>query len=166
MPDGTLPLVVVADPIDAAAVALLRSGPCRVADATSGTEALDAVLPEVWGLIIRSRTKVNASLLAKAPNLRFVARAGVGVDNVDLPAATSRGVRVANAPTAATVAVAELTVTFLLLLARGLYPGSRTRNRVAGNGARTGGNSAGRRSGSSATAGSPGRRRPASPRSG
>ncbi|MCI4369908.1 MAG: hydroxyacid dehydrogenase [Thermoplasmata archaeon] len=122
MPDGTLPLVVVADPIDAAAVALLRSGPCRVADATSGTEALDAVLPEVWGLIIRSRTKVNASLLAKAPNLRFVARAGVGVDNVDLPAATSRGVRVANAPTAATVAVAELTVTFLLLLARGLYP--------------------------------------------
>ncbi|MCI4326642.1 MAG: hypothetical protein L3K16_03280 [Thermoplasmata archaeon] len=122
MPDGPLPLVVVADPIDAAAVELLRSGPCRVIDATAGAEALDAALPGAWGLIVRSRTKVNGTLLAKAPHLQFVARAGVGVDNVDLPAVTARGVRVANAPTAATVAVAELTVTFLLLLARGLYP--------------------------------------------
>jgi D-3-phosphoglycerate dehydrogenase / 2-oxoglutarate reductase len=122
MPAGPLPLVVVADPIDAAAVELLRSGPCRVIDATTGAEALTAALPEAWGLIVRSRTKVNGALLAQAPHLQFVARAGVGVDNVDLPAATARGVRVANAPTAATVAVAELTVTFLLLLARGLYP--------------------------------------------
>jgi D-3-phosphoglycerate dehydrogenase / 2-oxoglutarate reductase len=122
MPEGSLPLVVVADPIDAAAIELLRSGPCRVVDATSGSEALDRALPDAWGLLVRSRTKVNAALLAKAPHLAFVARAGVGVDNVDLPAATARGIRVANAPTAATVAVAELTVAFLLLLARGLYP--------------------------------------------
>jgi D-3-phosphoglycerate dehydrogenase len=122
MPDGPLRLVVVADPIDPVAVELLRTGPCRVVDATAGAEALDRTLPEAWGIIVRSRTKVNAALLAKAPHLQFVARAGVGVDNVDLPAATARGVRVANAPTAATVAVAELTVAFLLLLARGLYP--------------------------------------------
>ena len=122
MPDGPLRLVVVADPIDPVAVELLRTGPCRVVDATAGAEALDRALPEAWGIIVRSRTKVNAALLAKAPHLQFVARAGVGVDNVDLPAATARGVRVANAPTAATVAVAELTVAFLLLLARGLYP--------------------------------------------
>jgi len=122
MPDGSLPLVVVADPIDAAAFELLRSGPCRVIDATSGAEALDRALSEAWGLIVRSRTKVNPALLAKAPHLAFVARAGVGVDNVDLPAATARGIRVVNAPTAASVAVAELTVAFLLLLARGLFP--------------------------------------------
>ena len=122
MPDRPLPLVVIADPIDAAAVELLRAGPCRVVDATAGPEALESALPEAWGLIVRSRTKVTAGLLGKAPHLAFVARAGVGVDNVDLPAATARGVRVANAPTAATAAVAELTVAFLLLLARGLYP--------------------------------------------
>jgi D-3-phosphoglycerate dehydrogenase len=122
MPDSSLPLVVIADPIDAAAVEVLRAGPCRVVDATAGPEALEHALPEAWGLIVRSRTKVNATLLGNAPHLAFVARAGVGVDNVDLAAATARGVRVANAPTAATAAVAELTVAFLLLLARGLYP--------------------------------------------
>ncbi|MCI4328369.1 MAG: hydroxyacid dehydrogenase [Thermoplasmata archaeon] len=122
MPEPDRPLVVVADPIDAAAVERLRSGPCRVVDATASPDALDRALPEAWGIIVRSRTKVNAALLAKAPHLRFVARAGVGVDNVDLPGATARGIRVVNAPSAATVAVAELTVAFLVLLARGLYP--------------------------------------------
>jgi D-3-phosphoglycerate dehydrogenase / 2-oxoglutarate reductase len=122
MPDAELPLVVIADPIDAAAVARLRAGPCRVVDATAGAEALESALPEAWGIIVRSRTKVNAALLAKAPKLTFVARAGVGVDNVDLPAASAKGVRVVNAPSAATAAVAELTVAFLILLARGLYP--------------------------------------------
>lgn len=122
MPEADRPLVVVADPIDAAAVDRLRSGPCRVVDATAGADALDRALPEAWGIIVRSRTKVNSALLAKAPQLKFVARAGVGVDNVDLPAATARGIRVVNAPSAATVAVAELTVAFLVLLARGLYP--------------------------------------------
>jgi D-3-phosphoglycerate dehydrogenase len=122
MPDAPLPLVVIADPIDRIALELLQKGPCRVVDASATPEALDAALPEAWGLLVRSRTKVNSALLAKAPHLTLVARAGVGVDNVDLPAATARGVRVVNAPTAATVAVAELTVAFLLLLARGLYP--------------------------------------------
>lgn len=117
-----LPLVVIADSIDAAAIERLREGPCRVVDATSGIEALERALPEAWGIIVRSRTKITSALLAKAPKLEFVARAGVGVDSVDLPAATARGVRVVNAPTAATAAVAELTVAFLLMLARGLYP--------------------------------------------
>jgi D-3-phosphoglycerate dehydrogenase len=122
MPEGELPLVVVADPIDPEAVDRLRAGPCRVVDATSGAEALDRALPDAWGLVVRSRTKVSQALLAKAPKLFLVARAGVGVDNVDLAAATASGVRVVNAPSAATAAVAELTVAFLLLLARGLYP--------------------------------------------
>ncbi|MCI4322160.1 MAG: hydroxyacid dehydrogenase [Thermoplasmata archaeon] len=122
MPDPPLPVVVVADPIDAAAVELLRAGPCRVFDATSGPDALESSLPEAWGILVRSRTKVTRELIERAPHLQFVARAGVGVDNVDLTAANARGIRVVNAPTAATVAVAELTVCFLLLLARGLYP--------------------------------------------
>jgi D-3-phosphoglycerate dehydrogenase len=118
-----LPLVVIADPIDGASIERLRaSGRCRVADVSTTPDALSAQLPEAWGLVVRSRTKVTAELLAKAPRLNVVGRAGVGVDNVDMAATAARGIRVFNAPTAATASVAELTVLLLLLLARELYP--------------------------------------------
>jgi D-3-phosphoglycerate dehydrogenase len=113
-------LVAVADPIDASAVAALAAGPCRVVDASAGAAALEPHLPELWGLIVRSRTKVDAAFLARAPKLALVARAGVGVDNVDMAAATARGIRVVNAPTAATTSVAELTLAFYLWLLRDL----------------------------------------------
>lgn len=115
-----LPLVVVADPIDPAAVRHLATGPCRVAEPANEAE-LTAQLAEAWGLIVRSRTKVTASLIARAPKLAVVARAGVGVDSVDLPAATARHIRVVNAPTAATASVAELSVGLYLILARNLF---------------------------------------------
>jgi D-3-phosphoglycerate dehydrogenase / 2-oxoglutarate reductase len=114
-------VVVVADPIDPSAVQLLSKGPCRVVDASKDPASLSAELGPAWGLIVRSRTKVTKALLAQAPNLRVIARAGVGVDNVDVPAATARKILVVNAPTAATTSVAELTVTFALLLVRDLY---------------------------------------------
>ncbi|HTT25668.1 MAG TPA: hydroxyacid dehydrogenase [Thermoplasmata archaeon] len=118
-----LPLVVIADPIDAASVERLRAaGRCRVADVAATPEALVGQLADAWGLVVRSRTKVTAELLQKAPKLAVVGRAGVGVDNVDMAAASARGIRVFNAPTAATASVAELTVLLLLLLARDLYP--------------------------------------------
>jgi D-3-phosphoglycerate dehydrogenase / 2-oxoglutarate reductase len=117
-----LPLVVIADPIDADAVALLRRGPCRVVDTSKDPTALAGHLADAWGLIVRSRTKVTADLLAKAPHLSIIGRAGVGVDNVDMAAAGARGVRVVNAPAAATGSVAELTVALYLLLVRGFYP--------------------------------------------
>lgn len=117
-----LPLVVIADPIDATAIARLRGGPCTVSDVSATPSALASALPGAWGLIVRSRTKVTADLIAQAPKLSVVARAGVGVDNVDLPAATARGIRVVNAPTAATSSVAELTVAFYLMLVRDLFP--------------------------------------------
>jgi D-3-phosphoglycerate dehydrogenase len=118
-----LPLVVVADPLDPGSVVKLSAtGLCQVLDLSKTPEALAEELPEVWGLVVRSRTKVTAELMAKATKLKVVGRAGVGVDNVDVAAATARGVRVFNAPTAATASVAELAVLFLLLLARELYP--------------------------------------------
>ncbi len=116
------PIVVVADPLDAGAVRRLGEGPCRVVDATAGAEALAPAVASMWGLVVRSRTKVTAELLARAPALRLVARAGVGTDNIDLAAASARGIRVVNAPTAATVSVAELSVALYLLLARDLLP--------------------------------------------
>ena len=117
-----LPVVVVADPIDSAAIARLRAGPCRVVDASADPASLAGHLAEASAIIVRSRTKVTADLLRLAPHLTLVARAGVGVDNVDMAAASQRGIRVVNAPGAATASVAELTVALYLLLVRGLVP--------------------------------------------
>ena len=113
-------IVVVADAIDRDAVELLRSGPGAVVEATADG-ALEPQLPSMWGLIVRSRTKVTADLIARSPALSIIARAGVGVDNVDLAAATARRIRVVNAPTAATTSVAELSLALYLTLARNLF---------------------------------------------
>jgi D-3-phosphoglycerate dehydrogenase len=115
-------LVVVADPIDGPSVDRLRAGPCRVLDASGDPSTLPDRLTEAWGLVVRSRTKVTAALIERAPRLELVARAGVGVDNIDLSATGARGIRVVNSPGAATASVAELTVTLYLTLLRGLYP--------------------------------------------
>ncbi len=120
MPD--VPTVVVADPIDPRAVDRLRAGPCRVLDVSKDPAALRPALADAWALVVRSRTKVTAELIATAPRLEVVARAGVGVDNVDMVAAAGRGIRVVNAPGAATTSVAELTIALYLLLVRGLMP--------------------------------------------
>jgi D-3-phosphoglycerate dehydrogenase / 2-oxoglutarate reductase len=113
--------VVIVDPIDPAARHALEQGPCRVVDAAGDPASLEDELATAWGLIVRSRTRVTEALLAQSPQLRVVARAGVGVDNVDLKAATARKVLVVNVPTAATTSVAELTLAFVLLLVRDLY---------------------------------------------
>ena len=74
---------------------------------------------------MRSAVKVNADVLAKAPKLRVIGRAGVGVDNVDLPAATAAGVLVMNTPGGNAVAVAEHTLGLMLCMARSHSPGHR-----------------------------------------
>src|SRR3954452_9187554 len=79
---------------------------------------LEARVADFDGLVIRSATQVDADLLAKADRLRVVARAGVGVDNVDVDAATRRGVVVANAPQSNVITAAEHTMALLLALAR------------------------------------------------
>ena len=117
-----VPVVVIADPIDPSAVAALAAGPCRVVDASAEPARLDDHLPGAWGLVVRSRTKVTAELIAKAPRLQLIARAGVGLDSIDVAAARARGIQVVNAPAAATTSVAELTVALYLLLVRELLP--------------------------------------------
>src|SRR6202521_1984694 len=71
-------------------------------------------------LIVRSALKVDAAVLAQAPKLRVIGRAGVGVDNVDLPAATAAGVLVMNTPGGNAVSVAEHTLALMLSLARSI----------------------------------------------
>ncbi|HEU5112815.1 MAG TPA: hydroxyacid dehydrogenase [Acidimicrobiia bacterium] len=70
------------------------------------------------GLIVRSATRVDSSLLDEAPGLKVVGRAGVGVDNIDLAAASERGVAVMNAPSGNTISAAELTMALMLAVAR------------------------------------------------
>ncbi len=77
-------------------------------------------LEDADGLLVRSKTTVSEALLGRAPKLRVVGRAGVGVDNVDLKAATARGIPVLNAPAGNTVSAVELTMALILGAARGV----------------------------------------------
>jgi D-3-phosphoglycerate dehydrogenase len=83
----------------------------------SPTELTEA-LQGCTGLVVRSETKVTSELLESAPNLRVIGRAGVGVDNIDVGAATMRGVVVMNAPDGNTITTAEHTIALLVSLAR------------------------------------------------
>ncbi len=84
----------------------------------SSTPEFEEALGRAQGLVVRSATKVRDEMLAKAPKLQVIGRAGVGVDNIDLDAATARGVAVMNAPAGNTVAAAELTMALMMSLVR------------------------------------------------
>ena len=84
------------------------------------------VLSRASGLIVRSSTQVNQDLLALAPKLEVVGRAGVGVDNIDIAAATARGIAVLNAPSGNTVSAAELTMALILAVARRIAGADRS----------------------------------------
>jgi D-3-phosphoglycerate dehydrogenase / 2-oxoglutarate reductase len=112
--------IVIADDLPASALEILRNEPNWDVDATSGRPpaALRAALADADALIVRSATRVDAALLEAAPRLRIVARAGTGVDNVDVPASSARGVLVVNTPGANSISVAEHTLALMLALAR------------------------------------------------
>jgi D-3-phosphoglycerate dehydrogenase len=111
--------VIVADKISDRGIQLLKDQPnWQIVLTTKDT--LLAELPNADALIVRSATKVTADLLDKAPHLRAVGRAGVGVDNIDLEAATKRGVLVMSTPGGSSVSVAEHTFALLLALVRQL----------------------------------------------
>ena len=112
------PVVLVAEPLAPAAIDVLGDDyEVRHVDGADRAELLPAVA-DVDALIVRSATRVDAEVLAAARALKVVARAGVGLDNVDVPAATGRGVLVVNAPQSNVVSAAEHAVALLLALAR------------------------------------------------
>jgi D-3-phosphoglycerate dehydrogenase / 2-oxoglutarate reductase len=114
--------IVIADQLPASAVELLRTVPGWTIDARSGRAAdeLSRDLAGADALVVRSATKVTAAVMAAAPRLRVIARAGTGVDNVDVPAATERGIVVMNAPGANSISVAELAIALMLSLSRAI----------------------------------------------
>ena len=109
--------VIEADKISERGVQLLKEQPGWNIVLTT-KETLGSEIGAADALIVRSATKVTAELLDKAPKLRAVGRAGVGVDNIDLEAATKRGVLVMSTPGGNAVSVAEHTFALLLALAR------------------------------------------------
>ena len=111
--------VVVAEKVSPAGLDLLRRAGHEVVDlAGARRDALLAELAEADALLVRSATAVDAELFAAAPRLSVVARAGVGVDNVDVAAASARGVLVLNSPTGNVVSAVEHTFAVLLALLR------------------------------------------------
>src|ERR1700757_40614 len=110
--------IVVAEKISASAVALLQE-PCWTVVTHDQLEGkLNAHLADADALIVRSAVQVNSSLLEHAHKLRVIGRAGVGVDNIDLDAATRKGIAVMNTPGANAIAVAEHTLALMLAMAR------------------------------------------------
>ncbi|SIN71326.1 phosphoglycerate dehydrogenase [Agromyces cerinus] len=112
------PVVLIAEELSPATVEAL--GPDFDVRSVDGTDrpALLAALADADAILVRSATKVDAEAIAAAPKLKVVARAGVGLDNVDIKAATAAGVMVVNAPTSNIISAAELTVGHILSLAR------------------------------------------------
>jgi D-3-phosphoglycerate dehydrogenase len=108
--------IVIADKISERGITLLRDAKWDVVVPLAA--ALHQELQEADGLIVRSATKVTAELLEKAPKLRVVGRAGVGIDNIDIDATTHRGVLVMNTPGGNSVGVAELTLALMLAMSR------------------------------------------------
>jgi D-3-phosphoglycerate dehydrogenase len=119
--------VLISDPLAEAGVNLLREAGLQV-DVRTGLspEELIAIIPDYDALVIRSGTKVTAEVIAAARNLKVIARAGVGVDNIDIPAATQAGVIVANAPTGNVAAAAEHAIALMFALARNVAEAHRS----------------------------------------
>ncbi len=116
------PRVLVADPISPKGVELLENGGELLVDVKTGLKEkeLVAIAADYSALVVRSQTKVTASVIDAAKRLKAIGRAGVGVDNVDVEAATRRGVIVMNTPGGNTVSTAEHAFSLLVSIARSI----------------------------------------------
>ena len=109
--------VLVREPIAEAGIQLLRD---KFDVDVDGESDLAEVIDRYDAIVIRSATKLTADLIARAERLKVIGRAGVGIDNVDLEAATRKGIVVANAPESTVVSAAEHTIGLLLALSRNI----------------------------------------------
>ena len=112
--------VLIADAINEKGIENLKEVAEVVVDTSITPEELLETIHEYDGIIVRSRTKITKDVIDKADNLKIIARAGVGVDNIDLDEATEKGIMVVNSPESTSITVAEHTMGLLLTLARKL----------------------------------------------
>lgn len=114
----TRPIVLIAEELSPATVAALGDEFEVVNVDGTDRAALLEVVKTASAILVRSATNVDAEVIANAPNLKVIARAGVGLDNVDIKAATNAGVMVVNAPTSNVISAAELAIGHIFALAR------------------------------------------------
>src|SRR2546425_5296530 len=117
--------ILVTDGLESEALAKLRVDH-HVETIEADPKQLLQIIEEYEALIVRSRTKVTAEVLQRGAKLKVVGRSGVGVDNIDVRAATARRIPVVNAPTGSTISVAELAIGHMLSLARQIPEANRT----------------------------------------
>ena len=116
-----MPKVLISDKMDPKAAQIFRERGVEVDEITGKTpDELAAMIGEYDGLAIRSSTKVTKAILDAATNLKVVGRAGIGVDNVDIPAASAKGVVVMNTPFGNSITTAEHAIALMFALARDL----------------------------------------------
>ena len=117
--------VLITDDLSPAGLKILRETPGVEVDVRSGKHTPEQVreyLKEADGIIIRSATRLTPEILKDQPRLKVIVRAGVGVDNIDLPAATREGIVVMNTPAGNTTSTAEQAMALLLAMARNIAP--------------------------------------------
>ena len=124
--------ILAADGISPEGIGLLTDYEVDVRDKISHEELLD-VIGDYDALMVRSASKVTADVLERARKLKIIGRAGVGVDNIDVKAATERGIIVINSPGGNTIAATEHTVAMMLAMARNIPTADATMH--AGHGA-------------------------------
>ena len=116
-----MPKVLISDPMDPNAAAIFRANGVEVDERPGlSKDELKAIIADYDGLAIRSATKVTADLLDSAASLKVIGRAGIGVDNVDVSAATARGIVVMNTPFGNSITTAEHAIALMFALAREL----------------------------------------------
>jgi D-3-phosphoglycerate dehydrogenase len=118
--------VLIADRLSDAGVEALKSAHEVVIRTGLGKPELAEIIGDYDAVVVRSATHIDADLIAAADRLKVIARAGIGIDNIDVRAATARGIIVCNAPQSNTVSAAEHTVALLLALARRIPAADRS----------------------------------------
>jgi D-3-phosphoglycerate dehydrogenase len=122
-----VPRVLIADALSPAAVAIFRErGIAADVQVGLGKEELERIIPDYDGLAVRSATKATEKLLAAAKRLKVIGRAGIGIDNIDVRAATARGIIVMNTPFGNSITTAEHTLSLMMALARQIPDADRS----------------------------------------
>jgi D-3-phosphoglycerate dehydrogenase len=129
----TKPKVLISDKMDANAARIFQERGCDVDVKTGMTpDELKAVIGEYDGLAIRSATKVTADILKAATRLKIIGRAGIGVDNVDIPSASALGVVVMNTPFGNSITTAEHAIAMIFALARDIPEANESTQAASG----------------------------------
>ena len=118
--------VLISDNLSELGVKIFRETPGIEVDVNTGLspEELKGLIGQYHGLVIRSGTKVTADIIEAADNLKVIGRAGIGLDNVDIPAASKRGIVVMNTPEGNTITTAEHTMAMMMALTRNIPQGT------------------------------------------